>query len=61
MIIHRLEGSRRILATVAEGLYIKLKWRSRKSFGFYTFEIDEIALNNELGKISKSDITHKFW
>jgi transposase len=35
--------------------------RSRKSYGFRTFEVAEIALYHELGNLPTPEFTHKFW
>jgi len=46
---------------MGEGLNNKAKLTMRKSFGFRTFRITEIALYHTLGKLPEPDVAHKFY
>ena len=43
-----------------EGLNIKVKVTTRKSYGFRTFKIARIALYHVLGALPEPPITHRF-
>ncbi|HKM61128.1 MAG TPA: ISL3 family transposase, partial [Acidisphaera sp.] len=43
------------------GLNNKAKLTMRKSYGFRTFHVTEIALYHALGKLPEPDIAHKFF
>jgi len=44
-----------------EGLNNKAKVTMRKSYGFRTFRITELALYHSLGKLPEPELTHKFY
>ena len=46
---------------VIEGLNNKAKVTMRKSYGFRTFHITEIALYHALGKLPEPKLTHDFY
>jgi transposase len=46
---------------VVEGLNNKAKPTMRKSFGFRTFRVTEIALYHTLGRLPEPDVAHKFY
>jgi hypothetical protein len=46
---------------VVEGLNNKVKVTMRKSYGFRTFRITEIALYHVLGKLPEPELTHRFY
>jgi hypothetical protein len=46
---------------VVEGLDNKVKVTMRKSYGFRTFRITEIALYHLLGKLPEPELTHRFY
>jgi transposase len=39
----------------------KAKLTMRKSYGFRTFHVTEIALYHALGKLSEPDVAHRFF
>jgi transposase len=45
---------------VVEGLNNKAKLTMRKSYGFRTFQVTEIALYHALGKLPEPDVAHRF-
>ena len=46
---------------VIEGLNNKAKVTMRKSYGFRTFRILELALYHSLGKLPEPELTHEFF
>jgi len=46
---------------VVEGLNNKVKVTMRKSYGFRTFHITEIALYHSLGKLPEPQLAHRFY
>ena len=46
---------------VVEGLNNKAKLTMRKSYGFRTFRITELALYHALGKLPEPQLTHRFY
>jgi transposase len=46
---------------VVEGLNNKAKLTMRKSYGFRTFHVTEIALYHALGKLPEPDVPHRFF
>jgi len=46
---------------VVEGLNNKVKVTMRKSYGFRTFRITELALYHVLGKLPEPELTHSFY
>lgn len=61
LLLNWFKARGQISAGIVEGLNNKLKLRSRKSYGFRTFEVAEIALYHELGNLPTPEFTHKFW
>ena len=48
-------------AGAVEGLNNKAKVTMRKSYGFRSFRITELALYHSLGALPQPDFTHRFW
>lgn len=48
-------------AGAVEGLNNKAKVTMRKSYGFRSFRITELALYHSLGNLPQPDFTHRFW
>ena len=48
-------------AGAVEGLNNKAKVTIRKSYGFRSFRITELALYHSLGNLPQPDFTHRFW
>ena len=46
---------------MVEGLNNKAKVTMRKSYGFRTFRILELALYHTLGKLPEHELTHRFY
>ena len=46
---------------VVEGLNNKAKVTMRKSYGFRTFRVTELALYHALGKLPEPELSHEFF
>jgi hypothetical protein len=46
---------------VVEGLNNKAKVTMRRSYGFRTFRVQELALYHTLGKLPEPELTHEFF
>src|ERR1039457_2075439 len=58
----RKKFSKRLLSSgVVEGLNNKAKVTMRKSYGFRTYRVLELALYHSLGKLPEPDSTHDFF
>ena len=54
--------ARKVLSSgIVEGLNNKAKVTMRKSYGFRTFRVIELALYHSLGKLPEPALTHKFY
>ena len=64
---HRFRGfvyfrAQKLLSSgVVEGLNNKAKVTTRKSYGFRTYRVLELALYHSLGKLPEPDSTHDFF
>ena len=47
--------------SIVEGLNLKIKLTVRKSYGFRSFDVIQIALFHQLGKLPRQTQTHSFW
>ena len=47
-------------AGVVEALNNKVKLRTRKAYGFRTFDATKLALYHQLGKLPEPKLTHEF-
>ncbi len=47
-------------AGIVEGLNANVKLRSRKAYGFRTFEIAKVALYHQLARLTEPEVTHRF-
>ena len=55
------QGQKQISSGVVEGLNNKAKVTMRRSYGFRTFRILELALYHSLGKLPEPEFTHEFF
>lgn len=46
---------------IVEGLNNKVKVTIRKSYGFRTFRVTEMALYHSVGKLPEPELTHRFF
>ena len=61
LLLNYFRAKRRLSSGVVEGLNNKAKLTMRKSYGFRTFRITEIALYHALGKLPEPDVAHRFF
>ncbi len=61
LILNYFRAKKQLSSGVVEGLNNKAKVTMRKSHGFRTFRITEIALYHALGKLPEPQLTHRFY
>jgi transposase len=61
LLLNYFRAKKQISGGVAEGMNNKAKLTMRKSYGFRTFRITEIALYHALGKLPEPQGTHRFY
>jgi transposase len=61
LIRNYFKAKKQFSSGVVEGLNNKAKVTMRKSYGFRTFRITELALYHALGKLPEPELTHEFY
>ena len=61
LLLNYFKARKRFSSGVVEGLNNKAKVTMRKSYGFRTFRILELALYHSLGKLPEPELTHEFF
>jgi transposase len=61
LILNYFKARKEFSSGVVEGLHNKAKVTMRKSYGFRTFPILELALYHSLGKLPEPELTHEFF
>ena len=61
LILNYFIAKKQFSSGVVEGLNNKAKVTMRKSYGFRTFRITELALYHALGKLPEPELTHEFF
>jgi transposase len=61
LILNYFKAKKVISSGVVEGLNNKAKVTMRKSYGFRTFRVTELALYHVLGKLPEPELTHRFY
>jgi transposase len=61
LILNYFKAKKQFSSGVVEGLNNKVKVTMRKSYGFRTFRITELALYHALGKLPEPILTHEFF
>jgi transposase len=61
LLLNYFKARKAFSSGVVEGLNIKAKLTMRKSYGFRTFRILELALYHSLGKLPEPELTHEFF
>ena len=61
LILNYFKAKKQLSSGVVEGLNNKAKVTMRKSYGFRTFRITELALYHALGKLPEPELTHGFY
>ena len=60
LILNCFKAKKVMSSGVVEGLNNKAKVTMRKSYGFRTFRVTELALYHTLGKLPEPQLTHRF-
>jgi transposase len=61
LLLNYFKAKKQFSSGVVEGLNNKAKVTMRKSYGFRTFRITELALYHALGKLPEPELTHEFF
>ena len=61
LILNYFRARKQLSSGVVEGLNNKAKLTMRKSYGFRTFHVTEIALYHALGRLPEPDVAHRFF
>ena len=61
LILNYFRAKKQFSSGIVEGLNNKVKVTMRKSYGFRTFRVTEMALYHSLGKLPEPELTHKFF
>ena len=61
LILNWFRAKGQVSSGTVEGFNTKAKLTARKSYGFRTFEIQEMALYHSLGSLPVPDWTNKFF
>ena len=61
LLLNYFRAKKQFSSGVVEGLNNKVKVTMRKSYGFRTFRITELALYHALGKLPEPKLTHEFF
>jgi transposase len=61
LLLNYFKAKKQFSSGVVEGLNNKVKVTMRKSYGFRTFRITELALYHALGKLPEPELTHEFF
>jgi transposase len=61
LILNYFRAKKAFSSGIVEGLNNKAKVTMRKSYGFRTFRVTEIALYHALGKLPEPDVAHRFF
>ena len=61
LLLNYFKAKKEFSSGVVEGLNNKAKLTMRKSYGFRTFRITEIALYHALGKLPEPNVAHRFF
>ena len=61
LILNYFKARKVISSGIIEGLNNKAKVTLRKSYGFRTFRVTELALYHTLGKLPEPEVAHRFY
>ncbi len=61
LILNYFKAKKAFSSGVVEGLHNKAKVTTRRSYGFRTFRVTELALYHSLGKLPEPTLTHRFY
>lgn len=61
LILNWFKAKKEFSSGIVEGFNTRIKLSIRKSFGFRTFNVIELALYHTLGALPEPEVTHRFW
>lgn len=61
LILNWIRARREVFTGATEGLNNKARVVTRRSYGFRTFHVMELALYHTLGQLPEPAVTHEFW
>ena len=61
LILNYFRAKKEFSSGIVEGLNRKVNLTIRRSFGFRSFDVMEVALYHQLGKLPEPRFTHEFW
>ena len=61
LILNYFRARKAFSSGVVEGMNNEVKVTMRKSYGFWTFRVTELALYHSLGKLPEPELTHRFF
>lgn len=61
LILNYFRAKKQFSSGIVEGLNRKVNLSIRKSYGFRTINVAQIALYHQLGELPEPEFTHKFW
>jgi transposase len=61
LILNYFRARKQLSSGVVEGLNNKAKLTMRKSYGFRTYHVAEIALYHALARLPEPDVAHRFF
>ena len=61
LILNYFRAKKEFNSGIVEGLNRKVNLTIRRSFGFRSFDVMEVALYHQLGKLPEPRFTHEFW
>ena len=61
LILNYFRAKKQFSNSIVEGMNRKVNLSIRKSYGFRTLKIAEIALYHQLAELPEPKFTHKFW
>ena len=61
LILNYFKARKLFSSGIVEGLNTKAKLTMRKSYGFRTYRVTELALYHSLGKLPEPELAHRFY
>ena len=61
LILNYFRAKKEYNSGIVEGLNRKVNLTVRKAFGYKSFDVMEVALYHQLGKLPEPTLTHEYW
>ena len=61
LILNYFRAKKEYNSGIVEGLNRKVNLTVRKAFGYKSFDVMEVALYHQLGKLPEPTFTHEYW